>query len=225
MRRVAVLRPEPGASATVERARARGLDAFAIPLFAIEPVDWPAPDPGDFDALLLTSANALRSAGQQLAGLRALPVHAVGAATAEAAREAGFDIASTGDAGVERLLGSIEPGLRLLHLCGEDRRTSATGGHQVTAVPVYRARPRDEADLGQAEGSVALIHSPRAGERFARLVDELGIARATIAIAAISGAAAAAAGGGWASVEAAESPDDDALLALAERLCNKLGRQ
>lgn len=225
MRRVAVLRPEPGASATVERARARGLDAFAIPLFAIEPVDWPAPDPGDFDALLLTSANALRSAGQQLAGLRALPVHAVGAATAEAAREAGFDIASTGDAGVERLLGSIEPGLRLLHLCGEDRRTSAAGGHQVTAVPVYRAQPRDEADLGQAEGSVALIHSPRAGERFARLVDELGIARATIAIAAISGAAAAAAGGGWASVEAAESPDDDALLALAERLCNKLGRQ
>lgn len=225
MRRVAVLRPEPGASATVERARARGLDAFAIPLFAIEPVDWPAPDPGDFDALLLTSANALRSAGQQLAGLRALPVHAVGAATAEAAREAGFDIASTGDAGVERLLGSIEPGLRLLHLCGEDRRTSAAGGHQVTAVPVYRAQPRDEADLGQAEGSVALIHSPRAGERFARLVDELGIARATIAIAAISGAAAAAAGGGWASADAAESPDDDALLALAERLCNKLGRQ
>lgn len=225
MRRVAVLRPEPGASATVERARARGLDAFAIPLFAIEPVDWPAPDPGDFDALLLTSANALRSAGQQLAGLRALPVHAVGAATAEAAREAGFDIASTGDAGVERLLGSIEPGLRLLHLCGEDRRTSAAGGHQVTAVPVYRAQPRDEADLGQAAGSVALIHSPRAGERFARLVDELGIARATIAIAAISGAAAAAAGGGWASADAAESPDDDALLALAERLCNKLGRQ
>ena len=43
MRRVLVLRPEPGASATVERARARGLDAFAVPLFAIEPLDWDVP--------------------------------------------------------------------------------------------------------------------------------------------------------------------------------------
>ena len=40
MRRVLVLRPEPGASATVERARRLGLDAVAIPLFEIEPVAW-----------------------------------------------------------------------------------------------------------------------------------------------------------------------------------------
>ena len=33
MKRVLVLRPEPGASATVERARALGLDAVAVPLF------------------------------------------------------------------------------------------------------------------------------------------------------------------------------------------------
>ena len=38
MRRVLVLRPEPGASATVERARERGLDAIAAPLFEIEPI-------------------------------------------------------------------------------------------------------------------------------------------------------------------------------------------
>ena len=34
----------------------------------------------------------------------------------------GFDIASVGEAGVDRLLGSIEPGLRLLHVVGEDRK-------------------------------------------------------------------------------------------------------
>ena len=44
MKRLVVLRPEPGASETVERARAIGLDALRMPLFEIEPVLWDAPD-------------------------------------------------------------------------------------------------------------------------------------------------------------------------------------
>ena len=36
MSRIVVLRPEPGASETVERAKTRGLDAVRIPLFEIE---------------------------------------------------------------------------------------------------------------------------------------------------------------------------------------------
>ena len=105
MRRVVVLRPEPGASATGKRARKRGLDPIILPLFELEPVAWQAPDPHGFDGLLLTSANAVRMGGDQLKGLRGLPVHAVGEATAKAAREAGFDIASTGNAGIDGLLG------------------------------------------------------------------------------------------------------------------------
>ena len=112
MKRILVLRPEPGASATVKRARERGLDAIAIPLFEVEPIAWEVPEVASYDALLLTSANAVRHGGEGLQELRALPVHAVGEATAEAAREAGFCIASTGDADVERLLGSIEPQCR-----------------------------------------------------------------------------------------------------------------
>ena len=46
-------------------------------------------------------------------------------------------------------------------------------------------------------------------------------AREAITLAAISPAAAAAAGGGWEAVEVAERPDDEALLALAARLCKK----
>jgi uroporphyrinogen-III synthase len=67
---------------------------------------------------------------------------------------------------------------------------------------------------------VLLIHSPRAGARVA----ELDLDRGSIALAAISPAAAGAAGEGWAAVEAAEEPTDDALLALAKRLCNNPGR-
>jgi uroporphyrinogen-III synthase len=72
-------------------------------------------------------------------------------------------------------------------------------------------------DLSAAAGSIALIHSPRAGRRFAELVSD----RASVAIAAISAVTAAAAGDGWKSVETADRPSDEGLLALAARLCNK----
>jgi uroporphyrinogen-III synthase len=225
MKRVIVLRPEPGASATVERARERGLDAVAIPLFEIEPVDWEVPDPTSFDALLLTSANAVRCGRRQIDGLRSLPVHAVGQASADAARRKGFTVASTGDAGVNELLDSLSPDLRLLHLCGEHRRPPDNPRQAITPVVVYRSRPKALVDPAQAAGRVALIHSPRAAEHFASLVDEAGIDRSRIAIAAISVAAADAAGKGWASIHSAPGPDDDALLALAERLCNNPDEQ
>jgi uroporphyrinogen-III synthase len=220
MRRVLVLRPEPGASATVKRARERGLDAVPVPLFEIEPVEWDAPEAGSFDGLLITSANAIRSAGEQLLQVRGLPVYAVGAATAEAAREAGFDVASAGEAGAERLLGSIEQDLRLLHLCGEDRKSVPDAKQRIEPVVVYRSRAKEGVDLSGAEGSIALVHSARAGRRFAELV-ETSIGKDTISIAAISHEAAEAAGNGWAAVESAEAPSHDALLALTERLCNK----
>ena len=217
MKRLLVLRPEPGASVTVDRAKALGLDAFAVPLFAIEPVAWEAPPAADFDALLVTSANALRCAGEELVKLRGLEVHAVGEATAEAAREAGFSIASVGDAGADRLLGSIDPGLKLLHLCGEHRREPQAPRQEVTPVVVYRARELDAADLSGVRDAVALVHSPRAARRLAAIVSDRG----SISIAAISEAAADAVGSGWAEVQLASHPSDEALLALEARLCNK----
>ena len=217
MRRVLVLRPEPGASATIGKARERGLEPISVPLFEIEPVAWRAPDPSRFDGLLLTSANAIRAAGDQLGTLRGLSVYAVGAATAEASRESGFEIASAGEAGVDRLLASIQPGLRLLHLCGEDRRSPANPRQHITPVVVYRAVPIEAPDLEAARDAVALVHSPRAGRRFAELLRD----RRSVAIGAISATAADAAGSGWATVEVADEPTDDALLALAARLCNK----
>jgi uroporphyrinogen-III synthase len=221
MKRLAVLRPEPGASATVERARRLGLDAFAIPLFVVEGVEWQAPDATSFDALLLTSANAVRMGGTELNRLTTLPVHAVGATTASAAREAGFHVAGTGASGIDQLLGSLPPGMRLLHLCGEDRRAPDETRGSITPMVVYRSRPKEPVGLHLAADSVAMIHSPRAGQRFAALIDQAGIERGSIAIAAISEAAAGEIGHGWASVEFTDRPDDEALLALAERLCNK----
>jgi uroporphyrinogen-III synthase len=211
-----VLRPEPGASSTVEKARALGLDAVAVPLFEIDPVEWQTPDPGKFDGLLLTSANAVRYAGDQLRELSSLKVYAVGEASAKAAHDAGFDVAATGKLGVDRLLSSIAGDLKLLHLCGAGRREPERPRQCLTPLVVYRSRPIEASGVPSASGGVALVHSPAAGRRFAQLVED----RSAVTIAAISPAAANAVGGGWKTVEAAAEPSDEALLALAARLCN-----
>ncbi len=217
MRLILVLRPEPGASDTVRRARELGLESVAVPLFEIEPVAWSSPDPVGFDGLLLTSANAIRQAGDGLNELRGLKGYTVGEATAEAARDAGLDVAASGDSGVDRLLGSIEPDLRLLHLCGADRREPEATRQSITSLPVYESKELKSPDVSRADGSLALIHSPRAGRRFAELIED----RASISIVAISRAAAEAAGEGWKQIAIAGQPTDEAMLALAASLCNK----
>ncbi|MEO5972072.1 MAG: uroporphyrinogen-III synthase [Sphingomicrobium sp.] len=221
-RRLLLLRPEPGSSDSAKRARAMGLEVVVVPLFDIAPVAWDVPDPAAFDGLLLTSATAVRHGGAGIERLRGLPAYAVGEATAAAAREAGFAIAATGDADALRLLGSIAANLKLLHLCGEDRRPLDWAVQAVTPVVVYRAEPRARPEgLHGLAGQVAAVHSPRAAERLAELVDE----RSTIRIAAISAPAAAAIGDGWERVEQAVAPTDAALLALAARLCDNQGQQ
>jgi uroporphyrinogen-III synthase len=216
---VAVLRPEPGASATVARALELGLPAFALPLFEVRPVSWAAPHPSDYDALLLTSANAVRLAGEGLGRYRSLPVHAVGEATAEAARNAGLEVQATGESGIDALLEQLPDGLRLLHLRGEDYRPPGKPRQPITACTVYRSDSVAvaSAQIQRLSGSVALVHSPRAGARLAELVP----ARASITIAAISEAAVRACGQGWRKVAAAQKPHDSALLSLAQRLCQE----
>jgi uroporphyrinogen-III synthase len=214
MRMVAVLRPEPGASATLRRARELGLEPVALPLFELAPREWINPE-DQFDGLLLTSANAVRLAGDRLACLRHLPVHAVGEATAQAARTAGLQVESVGALGVDALLADLPARLRLLHLCGEERREPASARQQVTAVTVYAAVPLPAPNLARLRGVVALVHSPRAGARLAELVAD----RSRISVAAISDAAAQAAGPGWERVAVAGRPDDAELLSLAARMC------
>jgi len=219
MRRLYVLRPEPGATATVERAKAMGLDAVAMPLFAIEPVAWTVPDPRDFDSLLLTSANALREAGDGLSALRSLTVLSVGEPTAAAARDAGFEVVNVGQGGVDDLLTRVAPDMRLLHLCGEHRRIPANAPQHIASIAVYRSRALPAPAVEALRGEVAVVHSARAAARLRELAD--GALRATIRLAAISGAAVVVAGDGWDELEVAAKPNDRDLLALAARLCQK----
>ncbi len=213
---VAVLRPEPGNARTAAAIEAAGLTAIRLPLFAVAPVAWEAPEPAGFDALLLTSANALRHGGGGLTLLRSLPVHAVGEATAAAARAAGFAVMTVGTSDAATLVAGLPAGTRLLHLAGRERGMLPG----VTALTVYAADPLpiDTAQCARLAGSVALLHSARAAARLATIVPpEL---RATMRLAAISAAVAATAGQGWQQVATATRPRDDAMIALAHTLAD-----
>ncbi|OHT18421.1 uroporphyrinogen-III synthase [Edaphosphingomonas haloaromaticamans] len=226
MRRVLILRPEPGASATAARAAALGLEAVVAPLFVTRPLPWQPPPADRFDAVMLTSAAAARLGGDGLAAYRALPAFAVGAATADAARAAGFADIQAGDADAPALLERIAAAghRRLLHLAGREHRAAAHPAIAIDRAIVYaadavEALPRP-ARAALAEGAVALLHSPRAARHFAGLVDRT----AGIGIAAISPAVAEAAGKGWAAIGIADHPDDAALLAVAAALCDQADR-
>ena len=217
-RPLAVLRPEPGNTATADRVEALGLQAIRLPLFAVRALRWPPPDPADHDALLLTSANALRFGGLNLADLLSLPVLAVGEKTAEAARLAGFDVMAAGnaDAAAMLVLASARGLSRVLHLAGRDRAIEPHG--PVTrAIPVYASEevPVAAEWIEQLRGATALLHSARAAARLGALIDAHGIARSEIAIAALSPAVSAAAGTGWANIAIASAPTDAALIAAA----------
>jgi uroporphyrinogen-III synthase len=219
---VLVLRPEPGASATAARARRLGLEPVVTPLFAVRPLAWEAPDPDLIDGVLLTSGHAARQAGPQLGSFLHLPCHAVGEATAAAAREAGFVDVRAGSGDGAAALAAAGEG-RLLHLCGRDHLPLQRSGGRIERRIVYAADAvaelPAEARRALESDALVLIHSPRAGEVLATLVDGAGLPRSRISLATIGDAAAAAAGAGWRRVAAAARPRDEALLELAAELC------
>ncbi|MEM5470748.1 uroporphyrinogen-III synthase [Hoeflea sp. AS60] len=93
--RVLVTRPEPGGQRTAERLAALGHDPVLMPLFETMVTatidDLPPAD--EVSGLIATSARAFalfKSGDVTQSGLRNVPIHAVGPATAQAARDAGF---------------------------------------------------------------------------------------------------------------------------------------
>jgi len=222
-RPLVVLRPAPGSEATAARIAALGLKAITMPLFETHAVPWIPPPAAQHDALLLTSANAVRLAGAGLDTLRELPVYAVGGATARAAREAGLTIAVTGTArGAELARTAAARGVRRgLLLCGRDH-VLGIGGAVSRAVIVYASEAAPIADdrMATVEGAVVLLHSARAARRFAELAGAARCDRRTVRLAALSTAVAEAAGGGWETVAIAAQPADAALIAAATRLAD-----
>ena len=223
-RPLALLRPEPGWSASAAAARAAGLKVLGRPLFAAEAVAWQLPA-GPFDALLAGSGSAFRLGGEGLASLASLPVYAVGDATAEAARAAGFKVARTGEGGLQQLLdGAAGKPLRFLRLAGEARvDLTPRPGQTVTERVVYRMAPVpigiDFAEEIRRTKPIVALHSAAAAAYFAQELERLGIARGELTVLALGTRIAEIVGPGWAALHIADRPSDAALLAKAASLC------
>ena len=219
--RLLVTRPAPDGAATVARLRALDHDTQWLPLLATEPLAWTAPAARP-SAVMLTSAAAARLAGPAAAQFHDLPCFAVGAATAAAARAAGFADVRDGGGTVQALVDRlVADGCdRVLHLAGADRTPVALpAGLRIEVVTVYAARLLALAALPVADW--VLLYSARTARHFAAEIDRRGGERAAYRIAALSAAVAAAAGAGWRAVITAATPDEPALLAAIAATCQR----
>lgn len=229
---VLITRTEPGASKSAASAIERGYEAIVSPLARIDYAGT-APDLAGVDALAVTSRHGVR-AFAALTDDRALPVFAVGGATAEAARRNGFASVHSADGDacdLARLIAAkLRPGACILHVRGDIVAGDLAGdltarGFAVRSAAVYRTTPLDTLSaaarkaLEARPGPILLVHSPAGGERLLAALKAAGIAPETQRAAAISRAAAEPLrAGGIGRVETASQPDDAGVLDAADRL-------
>lgn len=171
---------------------------------------------------MMTSANAAQFGGEGLADFCDLPLYAVGAATGEAAKEAGFARIIAGDGGVAELADRMRSDdvTRIFHPAGAATRSFDESGLSITRVTVYDAKRVAPPDLAAhlQPDMVILVHSPRAAEYLDALCTEQAVDRSAVRLVAISDAALARAGAGWGSAMAAEQPNERAMLVAASAL-------
>lgn len=177
-----ITRAQPGADVTAERVRALGHDAVVAPLLAVQLLSDVEIDLRGVAALAFTSANGVRAFADSN-GERGLKVFAVGAATAQAARKAGFKSVLSADGDVDALaegIGSRRAELRgaVLHPgamepAGDLAGALAKHGVEARRVVLYETAPVDlpaEAAEALARSDAVLLHSPRAAEVLAGLL-------------------------------------------------------
>lgn len=185
------------------------------PLLAIRPLSPALPDLEGFAALAFTSRNGVSAFGA-LTPRRDLRVFAVGEATAQAAREAGFSDVLSADGAVDDLVALIAREMqaddRLLAPVARqpaaDLAALLYGRVQVETLAVYEAV---ETGVAAPDNVAAiLIHSPRAALALATRGAEAIDQRRVVAISAQ--AAAPLKGPQIADLRIANHPSDAAML-------------
>jgi uroporphyrinogen-III synthase len=239
---ILVTRPHPDNEATADNLRARGHAVLLAPALKLEPVAYHGETDVSYDAVLVTSANAIRTMTPQLPdlGLLQLPLFAVGEHTAAAAREAGFAevIAAGGDAASLRdkvMQGARDKVLKkkstLLYLAGADLSRDLGGelgteGFRVVTQTTYRMTPvkhlpREVCDGFAAHGIEAVLHySRRSARAFLDAARDEGVEISALAIPhcclseTVAGVLRDA---GASQVLVAATPDETALFDTLER--------
>jgi uroporphyrinogen-III synthase len=233
--RLLVTRPEPDNERTAAALRAQGHDVLLAPLLRIAPIPDADFGVGPFAAILLTSANGARAiAGhRRIEELMALPVLAVGRASADAARATGFPTVASADGDARDLMrlartrfaGSPLP---LLYLAGEDRSReldAELSGFALRTVVVYRAAtatgfpPAVRAALDRGRIDAVLHFSRRSVESYIECAaDSPERALKLIHYCLSERAAAPLRGARVERIHVAARPDEASLLGLVPRI-------
>lgn len=181
-KKIWITRAEPAAGATAERVRGLGHEALVAPLLAVHDLEEVEIDLSGVAALAFTSANGVRAFAAR-SGERAQKVFAVGGATAQAARQAGFGSVLSADGDVAALARGIAARKRelngaVLHAGAAELAGDLTGalealGVEARRLVLYETRPVaiPEAELGPLlRADVVLLHSPRGAQALARVL-------------------------------------------------------
>lgn len=181
-KKIWITRAQPGASATAERVRGMGHEALVAPLLTVHALDDVTIDLAGVAALAFTSANGVRAFAER-SGDRALKVFAVGGATAQAARAAGFHSVLSSDGDVESLARGIaarrgELQGAVLHpgaaeLAGDLVGALDAAGIEARRLVLYETRPvalADHALKPLLRADCVLLHSPRAAQALAAIL-------------------------------------------------------
>lgn len=182
-----VTRPEPDASETAARLGALDIEGLPCPLLVHETLTPSLPDATGFAAIAVTSTNALRALRERgmLERYLKLPLYAVGARTAAAAKAFGFDKVTHAEGGfvaLAELLAHTPIAGPILYpaareLAGDLAKSLAPFGRMVITAEVYAMNPVEElppiAVAGLADNSIGavLLYSRRTSETFVRLAD------------------------------------------------------
>ncbi len=220
-----VTRPEPGASATAARLRQAGFRPVLAPMLRVRPVRVALPAADAVVAVLVASGNAVRLPTT----FRHVPLLAVGDATAERARTAGFSTVHSagGDADDLAALAArvLAPGPVLLATGkGEGTRLAAAlrrCGFRVHRRAVYAATAVRRLPAAAARAIVAGLHaalffSAATAYSFARSLPRAlrPCLRQTDAVVIGPGVAAAVQHLPWRALRVAVRPTQDGVLAL-----------
>ena len=180
--RILITRPVEDAERTAAALTAAGYKPLIAPIMVVRGLPHQLPRP--VDAVIATSANAIRHAGLTAAHC-ALPVFTVGDTTAAAAKEAGFtEVRSAqGDSRDLALIleEALPPGIAIAYLAGVPRQDTALreldGLFRLQTVETYRtvavehlpAAIREGLEAGRID---AVLHfSARSAEVFAALAE------------------------------------------------------
>ncbi len=184
--RLLVTRPEPEAATQAEELRRFGHEPVLQPLLEFGALDF---DPAPLrlaDALIFTSANAVRALQQKIdpQDIAATPVFCVGGKTARRAGAAGFQsvaaIADTAEELSAKIVSQAPKGAILVHVTGEHQAFDLAHalereGLSLHTLRVYSMKARDAFESQAAEALQAgaiggvILMSPRTAEIFVSL--------------------------------------------------------